>query len=177
MDPASKALDAISLGCSYIVNSQHDIKPAQTKFKPGEHTGVNMSYTWTLRNFTLPVTATMGVASDVFFAGFGAGEFFMQMLTETMGEDLVSIYTRLYRPTAPEHIKLPLQVNYTYKLIDNACGLVENAILERHTGLGLCEREGDIMDTSKLLNYSANVKMLVEKHQCVTIKHRVVYDV
>ncbi len=78
--------------------------------------------------------------------------------------------------TVPTNIKLPLQVNYTYQLIDTACGLLENAILYRNTGLKLCTFEGDVASSINDLSYS-DVKQLVEKHQCVTIKYRVVYDV
>ncbi len=78
MNPANRVLDGdmltITMSCSYIVNSQHVIKPLQAKFERGVHTSVNMSYTWTLRNLTLPMTTS--VKSATLFAGLGAVEFY-----------------------------------------------------------------------------------------------------
>jgi hypothetical protein len=176
--PRNGALDnirTIQMHGSYVVNSQYDITPAQAKFRRGVHTSVNMSYTWTLRNFTLPLIATTSVFSAVFFVGLGAAEFNMEIMPETKGNDFMSIQSGL--KTAPEHIiQFPFQVNYTYELIDNACGLVENAILDRNTGLMSWDYRSDVMSSLQVFSYS-NVKLLSKKHQCVTIKYRVVYDV
>jgi hypothetical protein len=82
MDPANRALDenilTIKIGGSYVINSQHGIRPPQAKFSPGVHASVSMSYMmWTLRNLTLPMTATDFAVSATAFAGLGAAEFNM----------------------------------------------------------------------------------------------------
>jgi hypothetical protein len=122
MNPANRALEGgtltIRTSGSYIVNDYHYIRPQEAKFKQGVHTSVDMSYTWTLRNLTLPMNATNSVVSAVFFAKLGAAEFFINMYPGTKVDSFVTIYTTLQ--TAPRTITFSLQVNYTYELIDNA---------------------------------------------------------
>jgi hypothetical protein len=63
------------------------------------------------------------ILSEQFFAGLGVAEFYISMYPGTTDINLVLIYSRLANPS--KYIELPLQVQYTFELIDR--GSVERA--------------------------------------------------
>jgi hypothetical protein len=119
---ANKVLDdggvfTIRMIGSYFIRNQHAITTSAPKLNAKAHTSVDMSYTWTVCNLTLPVVSNWYLESDNFFVGLGVAEFNIIMHPKTTDKNFVSMYIIL--ANIPINCKLPLKVQFTFELIDS----------------------------------------------------------
>jgi hypothetical protein len=80
----------IRMTISYLIHSQHTIATSPTKFNSNTHTSVDMTYTWTLCNLTLPMVDTSKIISNVLFDGLGVAMCYIYILP-VLGEALLKI--------------------------------------------------------------------------------------
>jgi hypothetical protein len=125
MNKTNKVLDGsgvftIKMTASYLIHGQYTLATSQAQFNAKTHTSVNMTYTWTVCNLTLPLVDINNILTGKLFAGLGVAEFYLSMYPGTKDRNLVSIYSRLANPS--NNIELPLQVQYTFELIESGSG-------------------------------------------------------
>jgi hypothetical protein len=76
-------IDGIGIQGSYFIRNQHVITTSQAKFNTKTHTKVNMSYTWTVCNLTLPnsnfANKQLSLLSETCFTNLGVAEFHLSL--------------------------------------------------------------------------------------------------
>jgi hypothetical protein len=148
---------------SYLIHTQHTIASLKTKFNDKIHTRVDMSYIWTVCNLTLPLVDITQIVSNTFFGGLGVAKFYIIMYPGTISEHFISIYS--YLLSIAHSLKLPLQVNQTFELVNSTSS--KQAVVY--------ERKGQGFGSPQYFKYSNLVKSM--QQQCVTFKHRIEYAV
>lgn len=174
MNAANTMLDdggmfTIGMTGSYLIHSQRTIVTSQTKFNAKTHTSVNMSYTWTVCNLTLPLVDVSHIKSKNFFTELGVAEFNIQMYPGTEYEDFVSVYNFLVNLPS---IKRSPQVEYSFELIDS--NSPERAVIDYFSESGLYEFTNIGWGRSQHFKYTDFVKSM--RQQCVTMKFHVEYE-
>lgn len=151
---------------SYLIHSRHTIATSHAEFNPDKHSNVNMLYTWTVCNLTLPFIDDTLVLSDNIFAKHGVAEFCIAMWPGTESADFVSIYSGLVKK--PINLDLPLEVRYTFELIGS--NSQDEAIIKKTIRSNVYKNEGDRAGGSDDFYYADFVKSM--QQQCVTWKYK-----
>jgi hypothetical protein len=173
MNEAKEVLDGdgvftIKMTASYLIHSQHTIATSQAQFNAETHTSVNMTYTWTVCNLTLPLVDADSITSEKIFAGLGVAEFYISMYPDTKVRRFVSFYCRLANPSTK--MKLPLQGQFVFELIDS--GSVERAVIKQFS----YSLQHKYVDESFGFNFKyQDIKKLLEQNSGVIFRYRVVY--
>jgi hypothetical protein len=174
MNAANTMLDdggsfTIGMTGSYLIHSQRTIVTSQTKFNAKTHTSVNMSYTWTVCNLTLPLVDVSYLKSKNFFTKLGVAEFNIQMYPGTEYEDFLSVY--IFLANLPS-IKRSPQVKYSFELIDS--NSPEHAVIDYFSESGLYEFTNIGYGRPQHFKYTDFVKSM--RQQCATMKFHVEYE-
>jgi hypothetical protein len=154
----------IRMAASYLIHSQHTLATSQAQFNAKTHTSVNMTYTWTVCNITLPLIDIRYISSKIFFAGLGVAEFSLEIFPGTKYQYYLSIYSCIEH--IPRSIQLPLQVDHSFKLSDS--GSSKQTVIFYH--------KNEIWGPPKYFKYSDLVKSM-QQQGCATFKYHVVYAV
>jgi hypothetical protein len=85
--PNGSGVFTIKMTASYLIHSQHTITTSQAQFNAETHTSVNMTYTWTVCNLTLPFVDIRFISSKIFFARLCVAEFFLEIYAGTKYHD------------------------------------------------------------------------------------------
>jgi hypothetical protein len=158
----------IRMTASYLIHSQHTLATSQAQFNAKTHTSVNMTYTWTVCNLTLPLIDIRYILSGKLFTGLGVAEFYISMYPGTENKPIASIYSRLANLST--NIKLPFQVQYAFELIDG--GSVERVAIKKTSPSIQYKYIGHSRGFN--INYRY-FKKLFQENSLVTFRYRVVY--
>jgi hypothetical protein len=169
MNEANKVLNGsgvftIRMTASYLMYSQHTVTTSQAQFNAKTHISVNMTYTWTLCNLTLPLIDIRFISSKTFFAGLAVAEFYIKIFPGTKYHDFMSIYSCIEH--IPRSLKLPFQVDHSFELINS--GSSKQTVVFYH--------KDKILGSLKYFTYSDVVKSM-QQQGCATFKYHVVYAV
>lgn len=176
MNKANKLLDdsgvfTIRMAGSYLIHSQHTVVTPRDEYITKAHTSVDMSYTWTVCNLTLPLVDTCRfIVSERLFDGPGLAMFYIKMYLGTEAEDLIKISCDLVY--TPSYIKLPLTVRFTTELMDS--NAPTHAVIAKRSTSHQYKHYGSEGSSLQQFKYNDFVKSVLQ--QCVSLKFRLVYE-
>jgi hypothetical protein len=157
----------------YVINSQHNVVTSPPQFVALKHKTVDVTYTWTVCNLILPLNDGFHIVSALFPSGFDRSlpEFQIQIFSETKIDKYISNSISLL--SVPNTIKLPLNVSYSFELIDSSD---KHSVVAQYGSVYNSFDANKTCGIDKCFKYSDFVKS-INDHRCVTIKCRTVYDI
>jgi hypothetical protein len=172
---ANKTLDdsgicTIRMAGSYLIHNQRTIATSQAKCNPDENTSVNMSYTWTLCNLTLPMVDYSYLISEDLFVELGVAQFYIEIYPGTEHKDFVSMYSHVVN--IPPNITLPFQTRHTCELVNRTSPT--HAVIDQHRMIYTYLFDGTPqLVSNNQFKYADFVRSILQ--QCVTLKYHVEY--
>jgi hypothetical protein len=175
--PANKLLAAdknafiVRVRGSYVINSQHNVVTSPSQFVAFKHKTIDITYTWTVCNLKLPLNGDYVTASALFPSVFNDSlpAFQMHTFPGIRIDNYVSNYIVLNR--APNNVKLPLNVSYSFNLINSSDKHNVVAQYEKVQSFDIGKKVGK----DKSFKYSDSVRSMND--QCATIQCRAVHDI
>jgi hypothetical protein len=178
-NPTNRLLDAdnntftVVVRGSYVINSQHNVVTSPPQFVALEHKTVDITYTWTMCNLILPLNDGFRIVSAPFPSTFDQSlpEFQIKIYSETKIDKYISNYISLL--SVPITVKLPLNVSYSFELIDSS---------DKHSVVAQRDSVYNYFDANKTFGIEkcfkySNFVNSMNDHRCATIKCRTVYDI
>lgn len=157
----------------YVINTQHNVVTSPSQFVALKHKTADITYTWTVCNLILPLSDSFHLVSALFPSGFDQAlpKFQIKTYSETKIDKYISNYISLL--SVPPTVKLPLNVSYSFELIDSSD---KHSVVAQYDSVNNYFDGNKTFGIDKCFKYSDFIKS-TNDNRCVTIKCRTVYDI